>query len=128
MKRCRHRFSLVEILVAFALLSVALTALTEVLHVSLAMSSDSRTLTQATLLAQRHVERAYSLDATELERLTGAGPQTEQAQGFELKQIVTRHPGEMDGLYRISVVVSWDENGHTREVTLHSLTHGWGAP
>jgi type II secretion system protein I len=104
-------YSLIEILVAFAIFSIAAVALTSGVTTVIRSSNESEHLTQATILAQDKLE-ALSAQVTPL----SGGNDTPRA-GFTRVWTVT--PGSPQaGVTRLDVTVSWtDYLPHTVTLT-----------
>ena len=119
-------FTLIEVLVAFAIAALLLVALLRVLALSLGAGERSELYTRATLLAQS------TLDATGIVSPLVEGDGAELVDGpFHIHAAVERDHAAGEGttaqylvLYRISATVSWREGHGARALTLTTLRLG----
>lgn len=123
----RNGFTLIEVLVAFAIAALLLVALLRILTLSLGASERSELVTRATILAQS------TLDAVGVVAPLAEGDSAELVNGpFHIHAAVERYrgPGAVDGatqylvLYRVSATVSWREGRRPRSVSLSTLRLG----
>jgi prepilin-type N-terminal cleavage/methylation domain-containing protein len=70
-KKKQQGFSLVEVLVGVALVSIALLGLAQMFIVSIAQNTRSDRMTNATFLTQQQIEQLRTLTANELNALLG---------------------------------------------------------
>ncbi len=120
---CRG-FTLIEVLVAFAIAALLLVALLRILTLSLAGSERSEIDTRATLLAQS------TLDAVGVVAPLAEGDVAElESAPFHIHATVERY-GEAGTspqylvLYRVSATVSWRDGRRERSVSLSTLRLG----
>ncbi len=112
----RQGFTLVEILVSFAVLSVAVLALLGYYGTALSGSQASTEIITATFLAQEKLE---ALEGMPFDSITSESE--EAVPGYPLyRREVTVHT-ETYSLKRVTVTVKWSEKGQTQEVRLDSL-------
>ncbi len=112
-----HGFSLLEVMVALAVVGIALVSLLALQNRSLLMHGEVRHLTQATLLARELMnERIARGDVPEQ-------PQQEQfAEPFErYGWRLEREPTPLPGVYKVQVTVFWGEPADNDAVTLASF-------
>lgn len=126
-RRDARGFTLIEVLVAFAILVVLMLPLSR--SFSLGMLSAERTdsMTGATLLAQSALEtlgHAVPLvDDTDVERqdgryLVSATVRRYRGPGWSLAESSRTVP------YNLAVMVRWQEGARTRSLTLHTIELG----
>ncbi len=116
-------FTLVELVVAFLILVIGVTAILELVSQSALNARYAKDKTTATVLAQQKLEELLAqqeLTAGEMEGDFGdAYPQ------FRWKAQVSEVGGETSetraGLLQIVVVVEWQDRGQTRSVQLETL-------
>jgi general secretion pathway protein I len=106
-------FTLLEVLVALAILSIALVVLFSQQATSLSRGNEARIITKATLLAQ---ERMAGLLA-EGRWITGIeeGEVKESVPPFKWRQQVEE--ADVEGMKRLTVVVLWKEGEKERDVS-----------
>jgi general secretion pathway protein I len=122
----RGGFTLIEVLVAFAIAALLLVALLRVLALSLGAGERSELYTRATVLAES------TLDAVGVVSPLVEGEGAELSEGpFHVHAAVERYhaPGDPDTaqylvLYRVSATVSWREGSRSRALTLTTLRLG----
>lgn len=122
----RGGFTLIEVLVAFAIAALLLVALLRILTLSLGASERSEEVTRATILAQS------TLDAVGVVAPLAEGDTAELVNGpFHIHAAVARYHGPgAEGtaqylvLYRVSATVSWREGRRQRAVSLSTLRLG----
>lgn len=113
--RERKAFTLIEVLVAAAVLSIALVWLS---------SSMVRSMRQKSRLNQR-LEAVYVASSKMEEGLAGAPPgegASSAYPGISWKR--TMRDYGMDGVLEIEVTVTWSERGEPAEYTLKTLARG----
>ncbi|HXZ02414.1 MAG TPA: prepilin-type N-terminal cleavage/methylation domain-containing protein [Stellaceae bacterium] len=120
-------FTLIEVLVAFAIAALLLVALLRILTLSLGAGERSERVTRATILAQS------TLDAVGVVAPLAEGDVAELVNGpFRIRAAVERYRGSGAGegttqylvLYRVSAAVSWREGRRLRSVSLSTLRLG----
>ncbi len=119
-------FTLVEVLVAFAIASLLLVAILRMLTVDLAGGERSDAYTAATILAES------TLDALGVVTPLAPGAAETRDGRFRIAASVERYhdPGGVGGdaqylvLYRVAATVSWRERGRERSVSLWTLRLG----
>jgi general secretion pathway protein I len=123
----RDGFTLIEVLVAFAIAALLLVALLRILTLGLGAAERSEEITRATILAQS------TLDAVGVVAPLAEGDIAELVNGpFHIRAAVERYraAGDAEGtaqylvLYRISATVSWREGRRQRSVSLSTLRLG----
>lgn len=120
MKRVGH-FSLMEILVALVIVSVAGAFLTRVWSASLDVGRRAHNVTLATQLGQVKLEEAFLHPAAHLRQLPSSGQGDGILDAFQWTRTVEAFPGFAEHLIRIEVQVSWEENDHKRDIRLRTL-------
>lgn len=130
MRRRRHDdsgFTLIEVLVAFAIAAVLLLPLLRSFSTGLGTATRSDAATEATLIAQSTLEGMGHLVALD------AGASIDRQEGpYHVSALVGRYQG--DGVaagsiltvvpYDVAVTVDWQEGARTRSITLHTLRLG----
>lgn len=107
-------FTLMEVMIALAILSVALVVLFSQQATSLARGVESRVVTRATLLAQERMAEVLSQeDISEGEE---EGEVADITPPLKWRQVVEEAP--VEGMLRVTVIVAWQEGTHKREVRL----------
>lgn len=105
-------FTLLEVMVALAVLSVALVVLFSQQATSISRGNEARIVTKATLLAQ---ERMAGLIAEGRLRMgTEEGEVEDSIPPFKWRQIVEE--GGIEGMRRLTIVVLWKEGERERDV------------
>ena len=119
-------FTLLEVLIAFAIAAVALAALFHIFSVGIMAQSAAGRLTDAVALAEEQLALA------EQGTLPGDGLQEGQsANGLKWRRSIkplaaSTAAGDNGSLtaYEVRVTVSWDAAGRSRSITLSSLALG----
>ncbi len=119
-------FTLIEVLVAFAIAALLLVALLRILALSLGAGERSELYTRATILAES------TLDAVGVVSPLVEGESAELVDGpFRIHATVERYrptddaeAGQYLVLYRIGATVSWREGRRGRALTLSTLRLG----
>ena len=120
-------FTLIEVLVAFAIAAVLLLPLLRSFSTGLGTATRSDAATEATLIAQSTLEGMGHLVALD------AGASIDRQEGsYHVSALVGRYQG--DGVaagsiltvvpYDVAVTVDWQEGARTRSITLHTLRLG----
>ncbi len=110
-------FSLIEVIISIAILSVGLIGAIRVFPVGLRASQRSALISRGTLVVQRTIE---GLKLRPWDQLNEAVP-VEHDDPFEVHVSVDQP--EVEGLVdptrlkRVQVTVSWEQEGHTRSLT-----------
>jgi general secretion pathway protein I len=113
-------FTLIEVVIAFAILGMSLTALYGAFEISLRRAHRDACMTEATLIAQSLIARAGS-------ELSPAGsPHRAGWQGYqtELTEQITRPARQAERgsqLMRATATVSWNEGGKDRQIRISTL-------
>ncbi|MFO8008152.1 MAG: prepilin-type N-terminal cleavage/methylation domain-containing protein [Candidatus Brocadiia bacterium] len=116
-RRRPQGFSLVEMVAALVIFTVAVVAALEVLTVCLRSAGAARNRTRAALLAQSVMEEALASDLLLTGTTSGEG-------GAAFEEATWRRQVEQTetgGLYQVSVAVSWPAAGGERGCELVSL-------
>jgi len=127
MRQPRQRgFSLLEVLVAFSILALALAALFTLFGTAVRSTAVARDYQRALLVAESRL--AY-LQGVASRQLTVASEQGETADGYLWNSEVTpleQEPPAVAGvsLYQLAVQVSWQEGGQQRQIDLKTLRLG----
>jgi prepilin-type N-terminal cleavage/methylation domain-containing protein len=134
----RHRrssgFSLLEVMIALAILAFGILAAASAQISSTKFTRDSRVRTEAAYLAEQQMETFHAMDGAAIEVVrTDVGypndpanpldpdPNDGTARFFNRSWTITPDSPE-DGVYSITVTVSWvDQLGNTLNVTLSSV-------
>lgn len=116
-------FSLLEVLVAFSILSLALATLFTLFGTGVRGTTVARDYQQALLVAE---SRMAFLQGIAAQQLKAESEQGETPDGYLWKSAVT--PLEQESpvvagvaLYQLEVQVSWQEGGHARQIDLATL-------
>lgn len=111
-------FSLLEVMVAIVIMSFGILAILQLFPLGLKAGRISQDVTIATFLAQQRMEELKNTRYIDIEDKSGvfAAPYVE----FNWNQIVSEETvnGETDMLKKVTVRVSWNRYGKTRNVTL----------
>jgi general secretion pathway protein I len=105
-------FTLLEVMVALAVLSVALVVLFSQQATSLSRGNEARIITKATLLAQEQM--AGLLAEGRLRAGAEEGEIKESIPPFKWQQLVEE--GDIEGMKRLTVVILWKEGEKERDV------------
>jgi len=103
----RKGFTLIEVLIAVAILGITFLWLLKAAHQSIDMASRSRFITTATLLAQRHIADVTGDKA----RLPGKdeGDFGEDFPGYRYTEEI--EPTPLEGYYKYTLTISWGKKG-----------------
>jgi general secretion pathway protein I len=105
-------FTLLEVLVALAILSIALVVLFSQQATSLSRGNEARIITKATLLAQEQM--AGLLAEGRWRTGTEEGEVKESVPPFKWRQEVEE--ADIEGMKRLTIVVLWKEGEKERDV------------
>jgi general secretion pathway protein I len=105
-------FTLLEVMVALAVLSVALVVLFSQQATSISRGNEARIITKATLLAQERM--AELLAAGRLSMGTEEGEVKDSIPPFKWRQLV--EDSTIEGMKKLTVVVLWKEGEKERDV------------
>jgi general secretion pathway protein I len=105
-------FTLLEVMVALAILSIALVVLFSQQATSLSRGNEARIITKATLLAQEQMSGLLAEDRWRIG--IEEGEVKESIPPFKWRQQVEE--GDIEGMKRITVVILWKEGEKEREV------------
>jgi general secretion pathway protein I len=105
-------FTLLEVMVALAVLSLALVILFSQQATSISRGNEARILTKASLLAQERMARL--LAEGRWRTGTEEGEIKESIPPFKWREVVEE--GGMEGMKRITVVILWKEGERERDV------------
>ena len=118
-------FTLLEVLVAMAVLAVALVSLLGLHNRSLLLSLRAQRLSTATLLVQEMLTRTQLEGESALRITTGDFAELHPGQYPEFRWYRTLRPTQLEGLWELRVGVSWGERGdETCELTLFAPLGG----
>lgn len=127
----RHGFTLLEAVVALAVVSLAAVAALTTLSAELRSAHLARQVAEATALAEQRMELVRMLPAESLRMLPDSarsGRMSAPFGGYSWHVTVAGVPGERD-LYRASVEVQWEEDGRFKLSSVLSRaplpTSGW---
>ena len=117
-------FTLIEVLLALAVLSIFLVTLLGLQVVSIRLADTAQRVTRASLIAQARM--AEALAATDLATGTASGTMTDERQDISWRwerTIADVRPAELEtaevkGLRAVTVRVAWQEGAHERDVVL----------
>jgi general secretion pathway protein I len=117
--RGRLGFTLLEVMVAVALLSIALVAILKANVENLTALTESREMTTATLLA---ASKLAEVEAVGADRWTEfQGDFGEEYPDFTWE--VENEPADLEGLRRVAVTVRRGETGENRSVRIEELLY-----
>ena len=124
-------FSIIEMLIAIAILAVGMLAITRMQLVTVRNTTNGNTTTQATMLAQAKMEEIKSTqDITALADETEADIDADGNPGgiYTRTTTITVPAAPLDQFLRtVRVQVRWvTHHGGDRTVTIDSVTHGQG--
>ena len=118
----RRSFSLIEVVISMAILSVGLIGAIRVFPVGLRASKRAEMISRATLVAERNLESFKLKSWSELETLAGGGSLTSVEGDVTVVMSVTQPQvqGLVDpsSLLQISTSVSWLQEGRMRSLDL----------
>ena len=116
-------FTLVELVIAFVLLAIGIVAILELVGQSALNARLARNRTQAALLAQQRMEELLS--QPDLQPGISEGNFGDRFPQFRWRTQVEQVSGSADPaqvpLYRLTVVVEWQEGTRTQSVQLDTL-------
>jgi len=110
-------FSLLEVMIALAVVAIALVALLGLQNRSLLMHGEVKHITQATLLGRALMNERIA---------SGAVPLQPQEEAFEepfeiYRWRIEREETPLPGVYKVQVTVSWGDRPGSAAVTLASF-------
>jgi general secretion pathway protein I len=112
--RCQKGISLLEVMVALAIASIALVSFISLVLTSLNMEEHARKLTEATLIADEKLREVERGDFPAVK--TTEGPVDENTpSGFNYKLRVTETP--IENVRQIDIEVSWDNKRRSVDLT-----------
>lgn len=129
-KKSKSGFSLVEAIIAVAVLGIAVIALMQVFPIGVKTSSLSRKTTVAVNLAQSFLEETSSIPFADIASVTKerVDPDEDSSLYNFYRQIdVTNVDTNLDdtgvdtGLKKIVVTISWTEEGNQKQVQIPTL-------
>lgn len=132
MRLRRAGFTLMEVLVALAVLLVGAAVIVSVATTASEMYQQRRHFTQAILVAEAKMEGLLVLEPESTELSVGEhGPERVDIRGepapdgglFSTTWTVSAHEVELS-MVDVRVVVTWSEEGHRQYVTLDSIREG----
>jgi len=103
-------FTLIEVMVALAIVAVALTALLGLRNRSLAMAAFAHHLTEATLLANARM--------TDLSTRSASATGATDGEAAPYRWIEEIRPTPLDGVREAVVIVLWQEGAHEEQVEI----------
>jgi general secretion pathway protein I len=98
-------FSLLEVMVALAILSVAVVAVFQLFSITLRSTKKADDYTKALFYARSVLDQAYAVPSVE-----AGSDDTEFGDGFEAKTVTALQSSSEDGkikLYEITVTITW---------------------
>jgi general secretion pathway protein I len=116
MKLHAQGFTLIEMVVAFAILGVTLTALFATFESALSRTARDARLSEATMLAQSMLARA----GTEWPLGGAAHGGTWSSFSYEIQEKAPQSSATLS-TRQVTVLVSWQEVGNTRSISLSTL-------
>ncbi len=120
MNRSAYRFSLMEVLVALAVLGVAGTVIVQVMSHSLDINRDACKYSTATLLAREKIETVLAADDPSAVSQTGEGEG--RYKGLKWRLTVKPVQDQQRELRRVSVAVFWQTpRKRQRRIALHTV-------
>jgi len=132
--RSRAGFSMLEIMIALAVLALGVLGMTAGQLAAIKLSGDSRSRTTAMYLAEQQVETIQTMNAEDVKDLVDVfgypndpanpidpNPGTADSRRFNRSWIVEEDTPEA-GVITVTVTVAWDdENGVARTIRLRAL-------
>jgi len=112
-------FTLLEVVVAMAILAIALIALLSLRNRDIALQAHARHLVTATSLAKAKLEELSR--STEADRQQASGDFGERYQGYVWNQQMD--PTLVPAWLQVTVTVSWPEGARQEQVTLVTYVH-----
>ena len=120
-KRTQAGFTMIEVMIAVLLTAIAVIGIVGLYRVQTRSSGYSRYSTEASVLAADKMEQLRTVAiATELTPNADASPIDARGQAggiFNRSWTIT----PVGTQYKLEVTVTWDDDGQTRTVKLHSL-------
>lgn len=110
-------FTLLEVMVALALIGIALVAILRSLAMSVDVSNESKNISIATLLAKGKMAELESLGFPDVEE--ASGDFGEESPGFRWERSVSETG--VEDLRKIVVRIIWQGNGNDKKVELVTL-------
>ena len=107
-------FTLLEVMVALAVLSLALVVIFSQQATSIDQGNEARIVIKATFLAQERMTALLTNDRLSIGEEDGEVP--EDIPSFHWKQVVEE--SEIEGMQRVTVIVLWKEGDKERDVRL----------
>ena len=121
MRRSYKCFTLVEIVVAFALLVIAAASITKILEGTYHLRQKNRRMTLASMLAREKMEECYALWPFPAEGVTRSAAEDGIYEGLWWQRVIEPRESADTNLYNVIVTVKWDAEGEPHRVTLRSI-------
>lgn len=121
MKHSCTGYSLIELLVAMSIFSIASLATARLMLGATMLVSENELASEAVVIAQTEIEKVRALPFDDMNTDTNHDPIPSSRGGvyFSLARTVT--DDEADGIKRIAVTVSWNDHGRTKTYETHSI-------
>ncbi len=121
MKNSHAGYSLIELLVAMSIFSVASLASARMMLVATQMVSENELASEAIVAAQKSLEQLRNLPYDDMEDGSHSDtvPSSRGGVNFSVTRTVTEDVA--DGIKRVAVVVSWDGHGETKTYEADSI-------
>jgi len=121
MKNSCAGYSLIELLVAMLIFSVASLASARMMLEATQMVAENELASEAIAAAQKSLEQLRNLpyDSMENGRFSDTVPSSRGGVNFSVTRTVTEDVGE--GIKRVAVIVSWDGHGETKTYEADSI-------
>lgn len=123
-RRTEQAFTLVEVMVALVVLMIGMLGMISLVRTSFIASRASRTSNEAAVLAEQQLETLRTIPVVAGQNTTeivdGRGLPSADGPYTRTTTVVTTTSGVLGTMLLVTVNLSWDEDGATRNVTLYT--------